>query len=453
MMPYIDIIRDSSQLRKYFQRAHRFDPPPVHGIFIESGMITEAQYQAAIADPNHTPDQHLAFYFRHQGLISDEDLGHILGRCFGIPFVNLRDFDIDINALHSIPVNFCRKNIVIPLMAESNRLMVAVADPTNHSLLESLHFITGKQVELAVSTADGILLAVATYFSQEEIDKALQTVDVLMQDQPTGDSTISEKVLERPVVQLVQNLITEAIMNRASDIHIRPRQHSVEIFFRIDGLLAHQRSFSRQLLSAIITRLKIFGSMDISEHRVPQDGRARIRYGSKEVDLRLSMMPGIYGEDVVIRLLDSQYAMQQLEDLGYEGGDSERIRHLLSRNNGLFLVTGPTGSGKSTTLYTAIEQIRNDTINIITVEDPVEYRMDGITQIQINNQTGYTFAKALKHILRHDPDVIMLGEIRDPETAKMAVESALTGHLVLSTLTAPPPQSRGFWRSGQSPIC
>ena len=432
MMPYVEIIRDSTQLKQYFGRMHRYDPPPVHDILIASGMITEEQYRFAMADPNRDQSQHIAFYFRHQGLITDDDLGHILGRCFGIPYVNLHDFDIDISTLQSIPVEFARKNAVMPLLSQQTKLVIAVADPTNNTLMETLHFITGKQIELAVSTYEDIMLAVSTYYSQDEIAKALQTVDVLSHE--PGDTPISEKALERPVVQLVQNLIAEAVMNRASDIHIRPRQNAVEIYFRVDGQLVHQRSFSKQLLAAISSRLKIFGGMDISEHRVPQDGRARIRFGDKEIDLRLSIMPGIYGEDVVIRLLDSQFAMKHLEDLGYEGDDAERIRHLLSRNNGMFLVTGPTGSGKSTTLYTAIEQIRSDSINIITVEDPVEYRMDGITQIQINNQTGYTFARALKHILRHDPDVIMLGEIRDEETAKMAVESALTGHLVLSTL-------------------
>ena len=264
MMPYIDIIHDSGQLRRYFQRPHRYDPPPVHDIFIESGMITEEQYQAALADNARPHDQHLAFYFRHKNLITDEDLGHILGRCFGIPYVNLPDFDIDINALHSIPVTFCRKNNVIPLMMDDKRLIVAVADPTNHALLESLHFISGKQVDFAISTADDIQLAVATHYSQEALDKAMETVDVLLQETGNEENAISEKVLERPVVQLVQNLITEAVMNRASDIHIRPRQHNVEIYFRIDGLLAQQRTFSRQLLSAIVTRLKIFGGMDIS---------------------------------------------------------------------------------------------------------------------------------------------------------------------------------------------
>jgi type IV pilus assembly protein PilB len=314
--------------------------------------------------------------------------------------------------------------------------VVAVADPTNNQILENLQFITGKRIELAVATQEDILLAIATYYSQQEMDSALKTIEVLQQnDTSQKEAAVNERLLERPVVQLVQNLITEAVINRASDIHIRPHQNTVELFFRVDGMLVHQRSINKQLLPTIITRLKILGGMDISERRLPQDGRSRIRYANKEIDLRLSVMPGIYGEDVVIRLLDTQFAMKHLEDLGYEGDDAERIRHLLSRNNGMFLITGPTGSGKSTTLYTVIEQIHDETINIITVEDPVEYHMDGITQIQINPQTNYTFARALKHILRHDPDVIMIGEIRDEETAKIAVESALNRAFGIKHLT------------------
>jgi type IV pilus assembly protein PilB len=407
----------------------------MYSLLVESGLISAEQLQETLNDANRPQNQHIGFFLRKKNLISDEDLGHLLARSFSLPFVHLRDFDIAIDAVQLIPVSFARKNTLIPIMLEDKHLVVAVADPTNNQILENLQFITGKSIELAVAMQEDILLAIATYYSQQEMDSALKTIEVLQQnDNSQKEAAVNDHLLERPVVQLVQNLITEAVINRASDIHIRPHQNTVELFFRVDGMLVHQRSLNKQLLPTIITRLKILGGMDISERRLPQDGRSRIRYANKEIDLRLSVMPSIYGEDVVIRLLDTQFAMKHLEDLGYEGDDAERIRHLLSRNNGMFLITGPTGSGKSTTLYTVIEQIHDETINIITVEDPVEYHMDGITQIQINPQTNYTFARALKHILRHDPDVIMIGEIRDEETAKIAVESALTGYLVLSTL-------------------
>jgi type IV pilus assembly protein PilB len=434
-LPYLDTIKDSQSLHQHYQKILLQTPLSMYTLLVESGLITDEQLQETLNDANRPKNQHIGFFLRKKNLISDEDLGHLLARSFSLPFVHLRDFDIAIDAVQLIPVSFARKNTLIPIMEEESYLVVAVADPTNNQILENLQFITGKRIELAVATQEDILLAIATYYSQQEMDSALKTIEVLQQnDNNQKDAAVNERLLERPVVQLVQNLITEAVINRASDIHIRPHQNTVELFFRIDGMLVHQRSINKQLLPTIITRLKILGGMDISERRLPQDGRSRIRYANKEIDLRLSVMPGIYAEDVVIRLLDTQFAMKHLEDLGYEGDDAERIRHLLSRNNGMFLITGPTGSGKSTTLYTVIEQIHDETINIITVEDPVEYHMDGITQIQINPQTNYTFARALKHILRHDPDVIMIGEIRDEETAKIAVESALTGHLVLSTL-------------------
>ncbi|MBK9186361.1 MAG: type II/IV secretion system protein [Moraxellaceae bacterium] len=434
-LPYLDVIKDSHSLHQHYQKIRLQTPLNTYSLLVESGLISAEQLQETLNDANRPKNQHIGFFLRKKNLISDEDLGHLLARSFSLPFVHLRNFDIEINAVQLIPVSFARKNTLIPIMLENKHLVVAVADPTNNQILENLQFITGKNIELAVAMQEDILLAIATYYSQQEMDSALKTIEVLQKnDNNQKEAAVNDHLLERPVVQLVQNLITEAVINRASDIHIRPHQNTVELFFRVDGMLVHQRSINKQLLPTIITRLKILGGMDISERRLPQDGRSRIRYDNKEIDLRLSVMPSIYGEDVVIRLLDTQFAMKHLEDLGYEGDDAERIRHLLSRNNGMFLITGPTGSGKSTTLYTVIEQIHNETINIITVEDPVEYHMDGITQIQINPQTNYTFARALKHILRHDPDVIMIGEIRDEETAKIAVESALTGHLVLSTL-------------------
>lgn len=435
-VPYLDTITDSIGLRDYYQHSHNLTIPPIHSLLVDSGLVSEQDLQTVVSAPDFRQDQHLGFNLRYKNLISDEDLGHLLGACFGLPFVYLHHFDVDLNAVHRVPANFARKYSVIPLLfLDNKKLVVAVANPTDNQLLDNLQFITGEAVELAVATEDEILLAISTYYSEQEVAQALENIEGLVKATPEViDNLANEKLLERPVVKLVQNLVNEAIISHASDIHIRPTQHSVDILFRIDGMLVHQRSLNKQLQHIIITRLKILGGMDISERRLPQDGRSCIHFAHKDVDLRLSVIPSIHGEDVVIRLLDTQFAMKHLEDLGYEGDDAKRIQHMLSRNNGMFLITGPTGSGKSTTLYTVVEQIRNKSINIITIEDPVEYHMEGVTQIQINTHINYTFARALKHILRHDPDVIMLGEIRDQETAKMAVESALTGHLVLSTL-------------------
>lgn len=433
--PFWDIVENSEQLLAHYKSEYKFVPKPLGELLIEAGIVSAEQIKKAIFDGNRVANERIGETLRRHGLVTEEDIGHALGRRFGVPFVKLRDFDFDRSAVRCLPVSFARKHCVVPLVLDGTKLIVAVSDPTDSELINMLRFVTDKVPEIAVSTSDEILLAIGECYGQDEVNTALEHLEVLKQVDPYENlQTESDPVAEKPVVQLVHNLIVDAVVNRASDIHIRPRQNSVDVYFRIDGMLIKQRSFSKPLLPTISTRIKILGNMDISEHRLPQDGRSRIRYSNKEIDLRISVMPGIYGEDVVIRLLDTQFAMKRLEDLGYEGNDAEQIRHLLTRNNGLFLVTGPTGSGKSTTLYTALDQIRNQNVNIVTVEDPVEYHIDGITQIQINQQTGYTFARALRHILRHDPDVIMVGEIRDQETAKMAVESALTGHLVLSTL-------------------
>jgi type IV pilus assembly protein PilB len=245
---------------------------------------------------------------------------------------------------------------------------------------------------------------------------------------------IKQLAEEKPTVRFVDSLLEDAICRRASDIHLRPGKHDVAILFRIDGVLSEIRRIKPGNLAAIVSRIKIIGGMNIAERRLPQDGRHLVRMGERSIDLRLSIMPTVHGESVVIRILDTQQSMKNLSQIGFNDIDAERFRALTSHSQGIVLVTGPTGSGKSTTLYAALNGIKDSGVNVITVEDPVEYQIDGIRQIQVKPQIGYTFARALRHILRHDPDVIMVGEIRDQETAIMATESALTGHLVLSTL-------------------
>ena len=294
-----------------------------------------------------------------------------------------------------------------------------------------LGFASGKSIEAVQANKGDIEQAINRIFvgamienlpenEADEVPLSVQQMKVLAEDKPT--------------VRFVDRLLDEAISRRASDIHLRPGEHEVDVLLRIDGQLQEVRRIKHSHLAAIVSRIKIIGGMNIAEHRLPQDGRHMVRTPERNIDLRLSIMPTVYGESVVIRVLDTGQSMKSLEQIGFNEEDVVRFRRLISHNQGMLLVTGPTGSGKSTTLYAALNDIKATGVNIITVEDPVEYQIEGIRQIQVKSQIGYTFARALRHILRHDPDVIMVGEVRDQETAMMATESALTGHLVLSTL-------------------
>jgi type IV pilus assembly protein PilB len=304
-------------------------------------------------------------------------------------------------------------------------------------LYQSLHFVAGMSIDISVCTLRDVQWAVRKYYSAQDDELALESLST---QQPTAESSdeMHQEMMrlssEKPVVRLVANLIVDAIERRASDIHIKPREKNVELIYRMNGVLTNIRFFSKSLLPAVVSRIKILGGMNIAERRLPQDGRCAVRHKKNPVDLRISIMPTVEGESVVIRLLNAKVGLKSVSELGFTPHDQEIFRNLLNKSNGIFLVTGPTGSGKSTTLYAALAEVQKQNVNILTVEDPVEYHMDGIQQIQINHATGYTFARALRNILRHDPDVILVGEIRDEETGKIAVESALTGHLVLSTL-------------------
>ena len=355
-----------------------------------------------------------------------------LAERLGLPFVELRNFDFDERVLGLIPAEFARENDVIPLKADHTNLSVAIANPLQQDIYQMLAFITGLKVNACVAVLKDVQWAIRQYYGVQDDELALEAIEDNHNNEVVGE--LERLGSEQPIVRLVSNIIRDAIDRQASDIHLRPREKNVELLYRLNGTLTTIRFLSKSLLPAVVSRIKILGGMNIAERRMPQDGRSCVRTRNNVVDLRISIMPTVEGESVVIRLLNAQVGLKSIDELGFSKHDEEIFIDLIHKNNGIFLVTGPTGSGKSTTLYAALDEVRKQNVNIITVEDPVEYHMDGIEQIQINHATGYTFSRALRNILRHDPDVILVGEIRDQETGKIAVESALTGHLVLSTL-------------------
>lgn len=363
----------------------------------------------------------------------DEQSLRVLAESLGFPYVNIRDAQIDDAILSLIPAEFARKNDVMPLKLTHSHLTVVMANPRRQDIFQALGFITGLTIDVAVATSKDVQWAVRQYYGVQDDELALESIESRIHN-TAEELALVRLGSENAIVRLVNNVIRDAIDRKASDIHLRPREKNIELIYRMDGTLTTIRFISKSLLPAMVSRIKILGGMDIAERRMPQDGRCCVRSSENTVDLRISIMPTVEGESVVIRLLNSQVGLKSIAELGFSAHDEDIFRDLLHKSNGIFLVTGPTGSGKSTTLYAALGEVKKQNVNIITVEDPVEYHMDGIEQIQINHGTGYTFARALRNILRHDPDVILVGEIRDQETGKIAVESALTGHLVLSTL-------------------
>lgn len=356
-----------------------------------------------------------------------------LAERLGFSYVSLSQYHIDESILSLIPAEFARQNDLMPVALHQSHLTVAMAHPMRQDIFQALGFITGLTIDVVVANVKDVQWAVRRYYGVQDDELALESIESHISR--TAEELALEKLgNENAIVRLVNNIIRDAIDRKASDIHLRPCEKNVELIYRMDGTLTVIRYISKSLLPAVVSRIKILGGMDIAERRIPQDGRSCVRSSDNVVDLRISIMPTVEGESVVIRLLNSRVGLKSIADLGFSLHDEELFRDLLHKSNGVFLVTGPTGSGKSTTLYAALGEVKKQNVNIITVEDPVEYHMDGIEQIQINHTTGYTFARALRNILRHDPDVILVGEIRDQETGKIAVESALTGHLVLSTL-------------------
>jgi len=365
-------------------------------------------------------------------------------------YVDLREAAIDHDLFRSVPVDLMFRYNFVPMHAENGLLEIAVADPRNLNMMDELALLLNKKLRIRVATLSQISeLLKKTEQSQRVLEEVTEgfTLDVVA-DEGDGDETLSIDKLSAsdsdiaPVIKLVDTTIFNALERRASDIHIESRDQEVAIKYRIDGVLHYAMPpIAKDWHSTILSRIKVMSELDIAERRVPQDGRFRVRYKNRLIDFRVSIMPTIHGEDAVLRVLDKEsmsekFAKLSLEVVGFSESDLVKFRRYISEPYGMVLVTGPTGSGKTTTLYAALSEIKNDEDKIITIEDPVEYQIKGITQIPVNEKKGLTFARGLRSILRHDPDKIMVGEIRDQETAQIAINSALTGHLVFTTVHA-----------------
>lgn len=355
----------------------------------------------------------------------------------GLPIVRLESITLDPVAAGLVPPAVARRFHFVPVSLHTDVLGVAVVDPADNQLLPTLNLLTDRRIALLVGEPQQVQAAIAAAYDHVE-DAAIARQLGLSGARLEGESLEREAqrlAQEQPIVRLVAEMFLDAARRRASDIHLRPTAEGLELLYRIDGELVPVRCFLSALRPALISRIKVLGNMNVAEHRLPQDGRASYETGeNRTIDLRISVLPTIHGESAVIRLLDTSQGLRNISQLGFSASDEARFVDLMARSHGMILATGPTGSGKSTTLYAALLEARKQRVNILTVEDPVEYHIDGVQQMQVNRAAGFTFASALRNILRHDPDVIMLGEIRDRETAQIAAESALTGHLLLSTL-------------------
>ncbi|MBI2093282.1 MAG: type II/IV secretion system protein [Candidatus Omnitrophica bacterium] len=409
---------------------------------LRKGLLTESDLAAAEATASKT-GRDLAEVLLQSGKLTEEDLGHLKAKIAGLVFMDVLDYQVDPKALELVPEAVARKHTILPLYGVGQSLTVAITDPWNAMALDEVRLSAKVPiVRPVVATSSGIRKAIDRHYGHKVMTDAAKNADPATSVaatsalpkaaavSPAADGSLSEV----PVAKLVDALFAEALEARASDIHLEPEQDRLRIRFRIDGLLQETKVLPIHLHDGIASRIKLMAKLDITEHRLPQDGHVAFVWQEHPIDLRISTYPTISGENIVIRLMDRDRTQLRLEDLGFSHKTLDRFEKLVKRPNGILLVTGPTGSGKTTTLYAALSRINSVEYNIMTIEDPVEYYLPMIRQTQVNLKAGVTFAVGLRSLLRQDPDVIMVGEIRDKETAEIAIHSALTGHLVLSTL-------------------
>lgn len=406
-------------------------------VLVQNGVITEEDLQRGL-ERQKGSGRKLGETLVDEGIATEENIARALSKQFHYDMVDLQNTVIPQEILDLVPASVLKKHRAIPFEYSPdnmNVLRVAMSDPMDIAAMDDINIITNLQVEPVVATMGSVMLAIDHYYGQAEVNSALEEYTREKESQMIEQEDMySEDVNNSPIVQLVKGMIDQAVRQRASDIHIEPMERQVRIRYRIDGALYEKSVYSIRLLPAIVARIKIIGGMDISEKRKPQDGRITQIVDRKEFDIRVSILPTVYGEKIVMRLTSKNALTREKSQLGLKPDELKKFDHILKNPHGILLVTGPTGSGKSTTLYTALSELNKEDVNIITVEDPVEANIEGINQVQVNNKANLTFASALRSILRQDPDIIMIGEIRDQETASIAVQASITGHLVVSTL-------------------
>ncbi|MDO8336360.1 MAG: GspE/PulE family protein [Candidatus Saccharibacteria bacterium] len=368
------------------------------------------------------------------GIVSDETMTHCIAYVSGVPYVNLADVPIDQKILSMLPLEIAERFMAVPLGEVSGRLAVAMLDANNIQAVDFLANKIARPLKVYMASEIGIRNVIAQYKTDfSSVDAAVDAVDAEKQ-QAAISSDVKTIVQDSPISRALSTILEHAARSKASDIHIEPMETQLLIRNRVDGVLREIMQLPKSIEPALVSRIKILANLKIDEHRVPQDGQFAVVAAGKEIDLRIAISPVVWGEQVVIRLLDKTGNSFNIEEMGYAGRALRTIRKGIRKPNGMIITSGPTGSGKSTSLYALVQEIKNDSINIVTLEDPVEYKMKGVNQIQVNADVGLTFANGLRSILRQDPDVVMVGEIRDKETAELAVQAALTGHLVLTTL-------------------
>ena len=410
-------------------------------LLVREKLISLAQLRAAQEEQQKTGNN-LGYTLAKLGYISDAEITSFLSQQYRVPTINLEEFEIDADIIKLVSKDQCEKHKVVPVSRAGNSLVVAMADPTNLNAIDDLKFLTGFNIEPVIASESAILGAVERYYnvgpSYDEVLLGFDENEIDFKGEEEGDVNVMElekSAEDAPVVRLVNAILVNAIKKGASDIHVEPYERKLRVRYRIDGVLQEEMTPPLKLKPALVSRLKIMASLDIAERRLPQDGRIKLKLGKgREMDFRVSVLPTLWGEKVVLRLLDKGNLQLDMTKLGFDQGPLDDFKWAIEQPWGMVLVTGPTGSGKTTTLYSALSDLNKIHCNISTAEDPVEYNLMGINQVQMHDEIGLNFAMALRSFLRQDPDIIMVGEIRDFETAEIAVKAALTGHLVLSTL-------------------
>jgi type IV pilus assembly protein PilB len=410
-------------------------------ILVDAGLITAENLKEAL-QKQKSMGQRLGRVLVEMGVATEENIAGTLARQMNIDFLNLNDMTIPLEVLTTIPETIVRSHNLLPIQLEGNKLRITMADPLDVFIIDEVNHQTGYEVEVAISSESQIEAAIRHYYgTSDTLQAAVETLaaeraDSFMELDESFFTTfeLGGEDVSVPIINLVNTIIQQAITDKASDIHVEPDEEVIRVRYRIDGILMELMKAPKSIQSELLSRLKIMAQMDISEKRLPQDGRIKVKVKDTGIDLRVSSLPTMYGEKIVIRILDKSRLQLSLEQVGFDGELLDLFKTLSRSPNGIILMTGPTGSGKTSTLYAAINFVRSGQVNITTVEDPVEYQIPSINQVQVRPDIGLTFARALRSILRQDPNVILVGEIRDFETAQIAIESALTGHLVFSTL-------------------